>query len=101
VIPGSKTEQSTTARERPADTAGLGPALWHGQEVLPIGGFTGTQPSPILGQLRADIAAGRFHLVLAFPSADPRLVWIAAHCRQLPGGQPPFVSYYCRPADAG
>jgi 4-amino-4-deoxy-L-arabinose transferase-like glycosyltransferase len=72
-----------------------------GQEVLPIGGFTGTQPTPTLSQLRADIAAGRFHLVLAFPSGDPRLVWIAGHCRQLPGGQPPFVSYYCRPTDAG
>jgi hypothetical protein len=69
--------------------------------VLPIGGFTGTQPTPTLSQLRGDIAAGRFHLVLAFPSGDPRLAWVAGHCRRLPGGPPPFVSYYCRPADAG
>lgn len=43
-----------------------------GDEVLPIGGFTGTGPSPTLDQLRADVADGRFHVVLAFPSPDPR-----------------------------
>jgi hypothetical protein len=47
-----------------------------GEEVLPIGGFTGTQPEPTLPELQADIARGAFHLVLAFPSTDPRLVWI-------------------------
>jgi hypothetical protein len=30
-----------------------------GREVLPIGGFTGTIPSPTLSQLQADIRAGR------------------------------------------
>ncbi|MGH3797802.1 MAG: ArnT family glycosyltransferase [Pseudonocardiaceae bacterium] len=72
----------------------------HGQEVLPIGGFTGTMPEPTLHQLRDDIARGEFHLVLAFPTADPRLVWIAQHCRHLPGSVPPFQDYYCVPADA-
>ena len=71
-----------------------------GQEVLPIGGFTGTGPSPTLSALQAAIAAGRFHLVLAFPSTDPRMVWIAAHCRTLPSATPPFRDYYCEPADA-
>lgn len=72
----------------------------HGDEVLPIGGFTGTMPEPTLDELRADIAEGRFHLVLAFPSGDPRLEWIGRHCRHLKGSAPPFQEYYCRPADA-
>ncbi len=71
-----------------------------GDEVLPIGGFTGTGPAPSLDQVRAAIARGEFHLVLAFPSADPRIAWIAQHCRPLPDPTPPFHGYYCTPADA-
>jgi len=71
-----------------------------GQEVLPIGGFTGTAPNPTLEELKDDIARGQFHLVLAFPSSDPRLVWIAQHCRHLPASTPPFHGYFCVPADA-
>jgi hypothetical protein len=71
-----------------------------GEEVLPIGGFTGTQPEPSLPQLRADIARGAFHLVLAFPGDDPRLVWIDQHCRPLPSAAPPLQNHYCVPADA-
>jgi hypothetical protein len=72
----------------------------NGDEVLPIGGFTGTGPSPTLDQVRAAIAHGQFHLVLAFPSTDPRIAWIAQHCRPLPDTAPPFHGYYCTPADA-
>ncbi len=70
-----------------------------GKEVLPIGGFTGAIPEPTLGQLESDIRAGKFHLVLLLgKSHDPRLVWIATHCRPLgPGG---FGIYLCSPADA-
>ena len=58
------------------DTSGL--------EVLPIGGFTGTNPSPTLSQLQSGIGNGQFHLVLALPaSTDPRLKWIAANCQDL------------------
>ncbi|MGH3843225.1 MAG: ArnT family glycosyltransferase [Pseudonocardiaceae bacterium] len=71
-----------------------------GREVLPIGGFTGTMPSPTLRELQDDIARGEFHLVLMFHSSDPRLVWIAQHCRHLPDSVPPFESYYCIPANA-
>lgn len=71
-----------------------------GDEVLPIGGFTGTGPSPSLDQVRAAIAAGQFHLVLAFPSADPRIAWIAQHCLPLPDTPPPFHGFYCTPAHA-
>jgi 4-amino-4-deoxy-L-arabinose transferase-like glycosyltransferase len=66
-----------------------------GQEALPIGGFTGTIPSPTLAQLQADIAARTFHLVLAGTSRDPRLVWIADHCLHLPAPTPTLHAYYC------
>jgi hypothetical protein len=72
-----------------------------GREVLPIGGFTGTIPAPTLSQLQADVRDGRFHLVLAFTSSDPRLVWIATHCRAAGRATAALHSYYCLPADAG
>ena len=67
-----------------------------GLEALPIGGLTGTIPSPTLGQLQADIRAGRFHLVWIATDTDPRLTWIATHCSRI---SPRF--YTCQPADAG
>ena len=54
-----------------------------GLEALPIGGFTGTIPSPTLDQLKADIASHQFHLVLALSTKDPRMQWIAIHCQDL------------------
>ena len=72
-----------------------------GQEVLPIGGFTGTIPSPTLSQLQADIRAGQFHLVLAYSSTDPRIEWIATHCQNVTKSGAPLKSYFCLPADAG
>jgi len=54
-----------------------------GLEALPIGGFTGTIPSPTLAQLKTDIATHQFHLVLALSTKDPRMQWIAAHCQDL------------------
>jgi hypothetical protein len=75
-----------------------------GQEALPIGGFTGTAPSPTLAQLRADVRQGRFHLVILATIDNPRLRWIAAHCQPLPtppGGQARLRFYFCRPRDAG
>ena len=72
-----------------------------GLEALPIGGFTGTIPSPTLPQLKADVRAGRFHLVLATSIADPRLRWIAAHCVSVGRDQTRLHRYYCEPSDAG
>jgi hypothetical protein len=72
-----------------------------GLEALPIGGFTGTIPSPTLGQLQSDIRAGEFHLVLAAKSADPRLRWIATHCLDLPRAVGVLHNYYCTPSNAG
>jgi 4-amino-4-deoxy-L-arabinose transferase-like glycosyltransferase len=62
-----------------------------GLEVLPIGGFTGTNPSPTLSQLQSDIGNGQFHLVLALPaSTDPRMKWMAANCEDLSA-----TTYFC------
>jgi 4-amino-4-deoxy-L-arabinose transferase-like glycosyltransferase len=62
-----------------------------GLEVLPIGGFTGTIPSPTLSQLQSDIQNGQFHLVLALPdTTDPRMKWIAANCQDLSP-----TTYFC------
>jgi 4-amino-4-deoxy-L-arabinose transferase-like glycosyltransferase len=66
-----------------------------GDEVLPIGGFTGTGPTPTVDQLRDDVAAGRFHVVLSFPSTDPRIVWVDQHCRALPSKDPTFRVHIC------
>jgi 4-amino-4-deoxy-L-arabinose transferase-like glycosyltransferase len=54
-----------------------------GLEALPIGGFTGTNPSPTVAQLKADVASHSFHLVLVLSTRDPRTRWIATHCRDL------------------
>jgi 4-amino-4-deoxy-L-arabinose transferase-like glycosyltransferase len=64
-------------------------------EVLPIGGFDGTIPSPTLAQLRQDIRNDEFHLVQVASTADPRMAWVATHCM-------PFAAhlYYCSPQDA-
>jgi hypothetical protein len=94
------------------ETAALAaPFIWaSGREVVPIGGFTGTAPSPTLAAVRADVAHGVVRTVLQAPHAtDPRLVWIAHHCLHLPTpraapGAPVLVTlaiYYCTPGDAG
>jgi 4-amino-4-deoxy-L-arabinose transferase-like glycosyltransferase len=67
-----------------------------GQEVLPIGGFTGTIPSPTLSQLKTDILRGQFHFVVILSTDDPRTRWIASHCQLLRRNR----TYYCIPADA-
>jgi 4-amino-4-deoxy-L-arabinose transferase-like glycosyltransferase len=72
-----------------------------GQEVVPIGGFTGTIPEPSLSRLQAMIGEGDFHLVIQAPRVgDPRLAWVAAHCFPLPTGGSAagglrFAVYYC------
>jgi hypothetical protein len=67
-----------------------------GREVLPIGGFTGTIPSPTLSQLQADVRAHRFRVALVFSTTDPRTAWIATNCLAL--ARPTYV---CDPPDAG
>jgi len=71
-----------------------------GLEVLPIGGFTGTIPSPTLPQLEADIRKGRMHLVLVATNTDPRMRWIITHCPHTGDATPTVHNYYCEPANA-
>ncbi len=74
-----------------------------GQEVLPIGGYTGTTPSPTVANLRKMVALGRFHLVLAVhASTDSRITWIATHCLLAPPPKAPnsdvigpLSAYFC------
>jgi len=77
-----------------------------GQEVLPLGGFTGTQPSPKAATVRKLVAKGRFHLALvATPSASASAAFVTTHCLLVPPppGQPasplaPKIKiYYCLP----
>ena len=74
-----------------------------GQEVLPIGGYTGTAPSPTVANVRNMVALGRFHLVLAaLGSTDrglPGLPLIACWplLRKLP---PPRSSAHSAPTSA-
>ncbi len=76
-----------------------------GQEVLPIGGFTGTIPAPTLPAIESMVHAGAFHLVIQSPTpADRRLVWIEHHCLRLPRPTTAvptaatFSLYFCQPA---
>ena len=68
-----------------------------GLEVLPIGGYTGTDPAPTLARLQSMIRDRQFHLVLQTRTAtDPRLVWIAHNCQFLPNSaKAQFVAYFC------
>jgi hypothetical protein len=77
-----------------------------GQEVLPIGGYTGRIPEPTVSRMAALVAAGAFHLVIAVAgSSDPRVEWVAHHCLKLrtpPDAAPSGVVldvdvYYCTP----
>jgi hypothetical protein len=68
-----------------------------GQEVLPIGGYTGSIPEPTLPAIQSMVHAGDFHLVLQSPkTADPRLVWIARRCLRAPqpAGQGANAGHY-------
>jgi 4-amino-4-deoxy-L-arabinose transferase-like glycosyltransferase len=72
-----------------------------GQEVLPIGGFTGTVPSPTLSRIETLVNEGAFHLVLESPMpSDSRYIWIAHQCQAVPQpAQTPIpirlAVYYC------
>jgi len=79
------------------------PFIWaSGQEVVPIGGFTGTIPSPTLATLQHLIRTNLVRTFLQSPTTtDPRLVWVARNClhitKRAPGQQSalPIAVYYC------
>ncbi|HXN59995.1 MAG TPA: glycosyltransferase family 39 protein [Acidimicrobiales bacterium] len=75
-----------------------------GEEVLPLGGYTGTIPSPTASATAALVAAKQFHLALvASPGATPGAAWVVAHCLHVsphaaaPGPAPRLKIYYCLP----
>jgi 4-amino-4-deoxy-L-arabinose transferase-like glycosyltransferase len=78
------------------------PFIWAtGQEVLPVGGFTGTIPEPSLNVLQNYIELNDVHtFVQSSFTTDPRLRWIARHCiavKATPGAATalPLSVYYC------
>ena len=77
-----------------------------GEEVLPLGGYTGTTPEPSLSSLESMVSQGLFHVVLMTdPGASPASQWVASHCPPVKpvstGSAPLPVSwvrvYFCRP----
>jgi 4-amino-4-deoxy-L-arabinose transferase-like glycosyltransferase len=78
------------------------PFIWAtGQEVIPIGGFTGTIPEPTLAALQSMIQMNDVRTFIQSPTTtDPRLAWIARHCIKItktsgPGPVLPISTYYC------
>jgi 4-amino-4-deoxy-L-arabinose transferase-like glycosyltransferase len=73
-----------------------------GDEVVPIGGFTGTIPAPTLATLQRLIRTNYVRTFLQSPdTTDPRLVWISRHCLHIPQragsqrGVLPVAVYFC------
>jgi hypothetical protein len=75
-----------------------------GQEVVPLGGFTGTVSEPSPAALADMVSAGRFRLaLLTSPGVSQSTSWIAGHCLPVgpPTGSSPSVLvqhlavYYC------
>ncbi len=61
--------------------AAAGIQLATGDPVMPVGGFSGTDPSPTLEQFQADVAAGKIHYFLAGTDKNrPSAIgdWVAA-----------------------
>ena len=71
-----------------------------GDEVLPIGGFTGTGPSPSLDQVRAAIAAGSSTSCSPSPPQTRASRGSHSTAGRSPTRPPPFHGFYCTPADA-
>jgi hypothetical protein len=78
------------------------PFIWAtGQEVIPIGGFTGTIPEPTLAALQSMIQMNDARTFIQSPTTtDPRLAWIARHCIKItktsgPAPVLPISTYYC------
>jgi 4-amino-4-deoxy-L-arabinose transferase-like glycosyltransferase len=62
-----------------------------GEEVLPLGGYTGTTPAPSVASVRSMLADGDFHVALiASPAETPATAYLVAHCVHVPppGGRP-------------
>ncbi|MFE3769243.1 ArnT family glycosyltransferase [Streptomyces sp. NPDC059122] len=79
------------------------PYILHaGAAVLPMGGFTGTAPTPTASAFRELVATGRLrYVVLGGPATGPgRAIgpWVRAHCDRVPGQE--YRLYQCSPESA-
>ncbi|MGV4927186.1 glycosyltransferase family 39 protein (plasmid) [Streptomyces sp. BHT-5-2] len=76
--------------------------LYTGAAVLPMGGFTGTAPTPTMSGFRHLVATGQLrYVVLGGPGTGPgRAVasWARAHCDRVPGQA--HRLYRCTPKSA-
>jgi 4-amino-4-deoxy-L-arabinose transferase-like glycosyltransferase len=74
-----------------------------GREFEPIGGFGGATPEPSLAQLQRQIDNGELQTIISPLVGDPRIVWVADHCINVPAGAssgsrvPGINIYFCRP----
>jgi 4-amino-4-deoxy-L-arabinose transferase-like glycosyltransferase len=73
-----------------------------GEEVLPLGGYTGVTPSPTAAEVHSYVTGARFHLALiATPDSTPGAAYVVAHCLHVnqqqaaPGPAPKLKIYYC------
>jgi hypothetical protein len=66
-----------------------------GEEILPIGGFTGTTPAPTLAELIRDVGNGQLHTFLVVQTNDARVAWVQAHCAPVPSRNKEVLPYYC------
>ncbi|MFJ5676552.1 ArnT family glycosyltransferase [Streptomyces sp. NPDC093097] len=80
------------------------PYILHaGAPVLPMGGFTGTAPTPTASGFRHLVATGQVrYVVLGGPATDPgRAIgpWVRDHCAPVPAQA--YRLYRCTPGAAG
>ena len=77
-----------------------------GEEVLPLGGYTGTAPVPSARAVAWSILEQKFHLALvASPGASPGARYVYDHCVHVPQPKsqptpaltPKLRIYYCQP----
>ena len=77
-----------------------------GEEVLPLGGYTGTAPVPSARAVASSVLEQKFHLALvASPGASPGARYVYDHCVHVPQPKsqptpaltPKFRIYYCQP----
>lgn len=78
-----------------------------GEQVLPLGGYTGVIPSPTPAEMRSYVATGKFHLALvASPAASPSAAFVASSCllvdarQRQPGPAANLKVYFCLPRHA-
>lgn len=76
-----------------------------GEEVLPLGGYTGVIPTPTAAEMQGYVAAGKFHLALvASPTASPSAAFVSSSClhvhskKHQPGPAAKLKIFFCTPA---